>query len=121
MKLCLDEMYSTQIAVALRGDGHDVCAVKERPELLGVGDAELWRRAGSERRTLVTENAQDFMPIVQQTVAAGEVHHGIVFSSPKSMPGSTATIGIFVTSLGRLLEHYPGDDDFVGQTVWLQP
>jgi hypothetical protein len=121
VRMCLDELYSPAIASALRTNGHDVCAVKERSDLRSMLDAELWSWAQAEKRALVTENVADFAPIVQQTAAAGQSHWGIIYSSHRSMPRSSATIGIFVLRLGELLERFPGDDDFVDQTHWLQP
>ena len=41
MKLLLDEMWSSDIAVQLRRRGHDVDAVAERPELRGKADSFL--------------------------------------------------------------------------------
>lgn len=121
MRMCLDAMYSPKIASELRTNGHDVCAVKERTELVSLHDPEIWNWVLAEKRALVTENVGDFAPIVQQTAVAGQSHWGIIYSSPRSMPRSSATIGLFVLRLGEILERFPGEDDFVDQTHWLQP
>lgn len=121
MKLCLDEHYSPEIADALRGRGHDVCSVKERPELTGLSDQELLARLVGEQRALLTENVADFMPLVQQAAAAGEVHYGLVFSSSRSLPRSRETIGLFVERLNELLQAHPGERDSVDRTFWLKP
>ena len=121
MKLCLDEHYSPQIAVDLREAGHDVVSVKERPELESLGDAELLAVMIAERRALLTENVADFAPLIRQMAAVGESHHGIVYSSSRSMPRSRSTIGMFVDALAELVRRFPGDDDFVDRIAWLNP
>ena len=122
MRLCLDEHYSSEIALQLRdAHGHDVYAVKERPGLVGLSDIELWSRVQGERRTLLTENVHDFEPIRKQAEAVGEMHYGIVYSSSRSMPRSRNTIGLFVERLRELMDANQGDDDFIDRTHWLSP
>ena len=121
MRLCLDEHYAPQIAAALRELGLDVVALKERPELRGIGDLELLAAVQAERRALMTENVSDFMPLIHELAARGENHWGFVFTSPVSMPRGSGTIGLFIEALHRLLTARPGEDDFVDQIWWLQP
>lgn len=121
MRLCLDEHYSKDIAAQLRKREQAVDCVKERTDLVGLGDDELWRRMQAEHRALLTENVGDFVPLVSQSLAAGDTHWGVVFSSPRSMPRGAATIGVFVASLEALMRQFPGDDDFCGRIEWLQP
>lgn len=121
MRLCLDEHYSARIAEELRGRGRDVLAVSERAELRARSDPELWELLQSDRRALLTENVGDFVPFLRQAAAASEDHWGIVFSSPRSMPRGTTTIGLFVQRLDELMDRYPGDDDFRNAVQWLQP
>ena len=119
MRLCLDEHYSPQIAVELRGRGYDVICVKERPELESLTDGELLAVMTTERRALLTENVGDFMPLIRQAVAAGQPHYGLIFSSATSMPRSRNTIGAFVRRLDAILRARPKDDDFIGLVEWL--
>jgi hypothetical protein len=121
VRLCLDERYTTHIAAALRERGHDASAVNERPELRGLEDRERLAIMQSERCALLTENASDFMPIVQELAVRNEDHWGVVFSSPVSMPRGTWTIGLFVEALHRLLTERPAEDDLLNQVWWLQP
>lgn len=119
MRLCLDEHYATQLAIALRELGHAVAAVNERPELRGLGDRELLAVMQAERCALLTENASDFMPIVHDLAARSENHWGVVFSSPASMPRGAGTIGVFVVALDRLLTERPAEDALLNQIWWL--
>jgi hypothetical protein len=121
VKVCLDEHYSSEISSQLRNRGHDIWSVKERPEFVAVSDEELWSRMRTEQRALLTENVQDFMPLVQQTAALGESHYGVIFSSSRSMPRSRATIGIFIERLEEILARPPRDEDFIDHVEWLQP
>ena len=119
MRLCLDEHYSPQIAAGLRGLGYDVDCVKERPELESLSDGELLAVMTTEQRALLTENVVDFMPLIRQTVAAGQRHYGLIFSSAASMPRSRNTIGTFVQRLEAILRAHPQDDDFIDMVKWL--
>lgn len=119
MRLCLDEHYSPQIAEELRRAGHDVTSVKERPELVGLSDSELLAAADAEQRTLLTENVQDFAPLIALRAANGVSHYGIVYTSPESMPRAKATIGAYVRALAALLAGNPADDAFADRVHWL--
>jgi Domain of unknown function (DUF5615) len=121
VRLCLDEMYSPQIAVALREAGHDVDCAKERPELQNLPDEELLSVMTQERRALLTENASDFRPIAKRLAAENVSHYGLVFSSNSSMPRGKGTIGLYMHALSDLLQRHPGDDDLVDQEEWLSP
>jgi hypothetical protein len=119
VRLCLDEHYSPEIARLLRDRGHDVSAVKERPELVGLPDAQLVAALQAERSALLTENVQDFVPIAQALAARGEEHWGFVFTSSRSLPRGSGTIGRYVDLLDAFLCERPGEDDLKNQVSWL--
>jgi hypothetical protein len=119
VRLCLDEHYSREIAAQLRQAGHDVDAVQGRPELVQLADADLLSVMTSERRALLTENVADFDPLLRQLAARGESHYGVIYSSPRSMPPSRNTIGMFVERLDEILRSHAGDDAFVNRVEWL--
>ena len=121
MKLCLDEHYSPDIAAALREAGHDVASVKERPELVSLSDEELLSTMADERRALLTENVQDFAPLIRRRSAEATSHYGVIYTSPRSMPRSKATIAAYVRALAGLLQKYEGDEDFLERVEWLAP
>lgn len=93
VKLCLDEHYSPQIADQLRRAGHDVTSVEERPELVGLPDSELLAAVEAEQRALLTENVRDVAPLIALPAANGESHHGVIYTSPESMPRAKSTAG----------------------------
>lgn len=121
MRLLLDEHYSPRIAEDLRSRGHDVVSATERGDLRGVGDRELLRLAAADGRALVTENVADFMPLVREAAAGGDRHFGVVFTSSRSMPRSSKTIGRFGEELDRFLRDRPAHDALADQVHWLTP
>lgn len=118
MRLLLDEHYSPTIAEQLRNRGHDVVAVRERDDLRGLDDRELWKRASAEGRAVMTEDVADFMPLAREAAAAGERHFGVIFTSPRSLPRGTGTIGVYVERLDRFLRDRPADDALTDQVYW---
>ena len=121
MRFLLDEMYSQDIAAGCRARGVDVVSVHERPDLEGEpDDAEVLRAAARERPVLVSNNHKDLVPIVDRFAGEGEEHYGVLLTSDRSMPRSTATIGFFVRSI---VEYAAGatDDDLMNSYDWLSP
>jgi predicted nuclease of predicted toxin-antitoxin system len=113
MKLLLDEMYSPDVAVRLRSRGHDAVSIRERPELVAVGDDGLLAALAAEERTLVTNNLLDFVPLVRSALAEGAEHPGVFLTSDRSMPRNRAGIGRFVSRLEELLTE-PASPDTTG-------
>lgn len=103
MKLVLDEMYSPKIGRKLRDLGHDVISVKDRLDLVSSSDPDLVSLMTAEDRAIVTNNALDFVPLINQLEAAGVEHPGVFLTSDKSLPRSRATIGRYVEVLDSLL------------------
>ena len=63
MKFLIDEMYRERVAELLREEGHDAVHVRSIG-LGGAPDADVLARAVDEGRTVVTENACDFLPLL---------------------------------------------------------
>lgn len=120
MKLLLDEHLRLSIARLLRDRGHDVVAVLERPDLIGMLDDHVWKVAITEGRTVVTENARDFVPATRATNAAGRTHPGLVLISPRTVLRSRAATGFLVEALHRLAVTNPGDS-FSDRVTWIEP
>ena len=110
MKLVLDEHYSKLIAEQLRARGHDVVSVKERADLEGLLDDQLFATMAVEQRAILTENWADFGRLMQQAAASGATHYGVVFSSRQQLPRSRETVGLYVDVLDGFLTRHPGDD-----------
>lgn len=118
MRLLLDELYSKEIAEGLRARGHDVVSVKERPELEGLRDEQLFRLMAAERRAIVTENWSDFNRLVRWAADEGLTHYGVVFSSRRKLPRSRETIGLYVRVLDDFLTRHRADDALLDSSCW---
>lgn len=119
MRLVLDEMYSPQIASQLRSRNHDVLSVSERPDLMGRSDEELFAAMAADNRAIVTNNAADFVPLLQRAAADGTGHAGLLLTSDRSLPRTKAGIGRYVAVLDELLASHSADDSFRNQMRWL--
>jgi hypothetical protein len=79
VRLLLDANLSgRRLARPLRGDGHDVLALSERPELEGLADPEVLALAAAEGRILITRNSRDFAPLLRDWAEAGRSHAGCI-------------------------------------------
>lgn len=121
MRLLLDELYPQAIAITLRGRGFDVVSLHELPGLEGIRDEQVLARAADEGRALVTENTADFVPIVRRWLAEGRTHHGLLLTSPASLPRSRDTVGRHVRALGDFLGAHPEADPLQDQVRWVPP
>jgi len=119
VKLLLDEHYSPEIARQLRTRGHDVVAVAERADLVGLSDDELLRRMARERRAIMTNNVKDFMPLASRVTLGADDHYGLLLTSDRSMPRRSGTIGRFVDTLDVFLQCHQGEDSYCNQVRWL--
>ena len=113
-------MFPAQLAVVLRErHGVDAISVRERRDLAGSADGDVFAAAQAEERAVVTENVRDFRPIAREWEAAGRLHHGVVLTSnrryPRARPG---TIGRLVTNLARLAREAVSDEPS-NEEVWL--
>jgi hypothetical protein len=107
VKLLLNEMWSSKIAIELRRRGLDVVSATEvgvASRYSGVPDDEVLWRAQEDSRAVVTDNIADFSAIHTAVQAQGRTHLGIVFALrphfDRSQPG---IIGVMVRSLERFL------------------
>jgi len=119
LRLLLDEHYSPAIAEQLRERSHDVVAVTERPDLVGLNDAQLFALAAAERRAIVTENWGDFQREIQDAAATGMTHYGVLLTSRKQLPRGKDTIGLYVKVLDDFLARHPAEDALLNTYRWL--
>ena len=119
MKLLLDEHYTPEIARELRARGHDVLAVKERPELVSRSDRLLFAAMAAEKRAIATEDVGDFRPLVIEVVARGTDHYGLLCISRRRYPRSRQAIGLLVEALDHFMTAHPRVDALAGSERWL--
>lgn len=119
MRLLLDEHYSPEIARQLRTRGHDVVAVAERADLVGLGDDELLRRMAREQRAILTKNVKDFVPLSSRAALERDDHFGPLLTSDKSMPRRNDAIGRLVDALDAFLQCHQAEDSCRNQVQWL--
>ncbi len=118
MRLLLDEHYANEIAAALRAAGHDAVTVSER-ELMGTDDESLLALASSESRALLSNNAQDFVPLVIRWAGSGQDHCGLLLTSDASLPRGRNAIGRYIEILRALMDDNPGARALANQVRWL--
>lgn len=119
MKLVLDEHYSPTDALQLRERGYDVIAVVESAELRQLPDEELLRWAQRDRRVVVTENVRDFMVLHRAFLNGGELHAGMLFTSPHAFPRRTGAVGHLIDALSAFLEDHAGTESLDSDVAWL--
>lgn len=120
MKLLLDEMYPPQIAELLRRAGHDAVSVHERPLLRSTPDPTIYAAAQTEARVVITNNARDYAVILRESAKSGASHHGVIFTSDRSLPRSRNDIGRYAEVLDDLMCAHPDDDALSNRVVWLK-
>lgn len=119
MKLLLDEMFSSIVAVQMRARGHDVVAIAERPEWRSLPDSDVIELARAEQRAVVTANLRDFRPLHAELVAAGGDGHAGLVLVPSSFPLTKDATGRLVSALEERLADYPGDHDLANGETWI--
>jgi hypothetical protein len=119
LRLLLDEHFSQLIAEQLRERSHDVIAVTERTDLIGLRDVELFALLPAERRAIMTENWGDFRRELQNAAATGITHYGVLFTSRKQLPRGKQTIGLYVRALDEFLANHRAEDALLNSYRWL--
>jgi hypothetical protein len=119
VRLILDEHYSPEIARRLRAKGHDVAAVAERADLIGLGDQELFHRMGLEERAIMTNNVKDFVPLAHRAAVEGRDHSGLLLTSDKSLSRRLDAVGRTVDALHEFLSRHDDKDSCRNQVRWL--
>lgn len=108
MRILLDEMYPPVIAQRLRDAGVEAVALLELDGLPGLPDAQVLEAARDARRSLVTENVADYMPLHAEALADGSGHCGLIFTTNAKCPrGAPGTVGALVTAIGELTRNRP--------------
>lgn len=85
MRFLIDEMFHGGIAERLRVAGHDAVHVGEIG-MAGVEDADIVERSAAENRVVVTENAADFVALLDARTAAGLTAPPVIIALKRTMP-----------------------------------
>ncbi len=105
MKVLLDEMYPTRVAVALRTDGIEASTVAELG-LAGSADPDVFAAALAGGYALVTENVGDFTRLAAEHSTAGGHHHGLLIalsSRFSRQPAGSAALVAAVSDVAQQL------------------
>jgi predicted nuclease of predicted toxin-antitoxin system len=79
MRFLLDAHVSgRRVGGPLRGNGHDVRALDQEPELEGLDDEDVLALASEDGRILVTHNVADFPEILREWAGGGRSHAGVI-------------------------------------------
>lgn len=120
MRLLLDEHLSPSVAGELRRLGYDVIAVAERDDLRGRSDDEIFARAATDGRAIVTFDVGDYLALVRRSVQLRRRHGGLVLLAQGRSWSSGRASGRLVAVLAGLVAAHPGDDAFADRVEWLQ-
>jgi len=85
VKFLIDEMFSEDVARQLRDAGHDAVHVCELG-LRAAPDPDLLTAATTAARVVVTENAADFLPLLDARIAAAVDVTPVVIALKTSLP-----------------------------------
>jgi Domain of unknown function (DUF5615) len=102
VKFLVDEMFGPEVVGRLRSSGHEAVGVREL-DLAGKDDAAVLARAVREERVLVTENAADFVPLLDERAAAGERLVPVLVALKRNLPRGA---GAMANALGRRLDKW---------------
>lgn len=99
MRFLIDELFSPAVARHLTDLGHDARHVRDIG-LVGRTDDEEFDRATAEDRVVVTENAVDFVALLDAAVGSGAVTPPVVLALKRTLP---ADAGAMANELAKRL------------------
>lgn len=105
MRFLVDEMFGPDVASRLGALGHDAVHVRD----LGLGgapDEDVLARAVAEERVVVTENAADFVALLERRTAMGMPLTPVVVALKRHLPRSA---GALAPALAEKLARWADD------------
>lgn len=115
MKFLLDEMYGERVAELLGERNHHAVHVRGTG-LGGAPDTDVLARAAEEDRTLITENAADFLPLLDQRQSAGLPMTPVLVALTAGRGGG----GALHARLADAIDHWAGaNSDPYAHAHWL--
>ncbi|CAN5798252.1 hypothetical protein BH20ACT6_BH20ACT6_05180 [soil metagenome] len=107
MRFLIDEMFSPAVARHLTELGHDALHVRD-VGLSGRTDDEVFDRATAEDRTVVTENAVDFVALLNAATSAGLVTAPVVLTLKRTLPADAGAMAHELAErLARWADNHP--------------
>lgn len=107
MRFLVDEMFSPAVAEHLTEAGHDAMHVSE-VHLRAVPDSRIVAYAAEADRVVVTENAADFVPTVEERTAAGQVVPAVIIALRRNLPREAgALVAELASRLASWAEEHP--------------
>jgi predicted nuclease of predicted toxin-antitoxin system len=95
-------MFHPDVAAQLRAAGHDALHVGEIG-MNGTEDADILTRAASDDLVIVTENAVDFVPLLDVRTATGLATPPVVIALKRTLP---RTAGAMTHHLAKRLTNW---------------
>ena len=108
MKVLLDEMYPTRVAVALRAEGIEATTVAELGPA-GSADPDVFAAALAGGYALVTENVGDFTRLAAEHSTAGGHHHGLLIALSSRFSRQPAGFAALVAALSEAAQQLLAD------------
>ena len=107
MRFLIDEMFSAAVARHLRDLGHDARHVRDLG-LAGSTDDELLAVATAQDRVVVTENAVDFLALLDAAATAGVLTPPVVLARGRTLPPDAgAMANELANRLARWAHNHP--------------
>lgn len=107
MRFLIDEMFSPAVARHLTDLGHDARQVRDLGPA-GRTDDEVFDRATAEERIVVTENAVDFVALLDAAASGGLVTAPVVLALKRTLPAGAGTMAHeLATRLARWADDHP--------------
>jgi predicted nuclease of predicted toxin-antitoxin system len=108
VRLLLDEMWTSTIALELRKRGFDVIAISEPAHAgryAGISDDEVFARAQDDGRAIVTDNIADYEQARRDPENRSQAHHGLLYAlnPPFNRRRGERVIGQMVSALAHFL------------------
>lgn len=91
MRFLVDEMFGPETAARLVKAGHDAVHVGQLG-LTGAEDHDVLTRAAEEDRVVVTENAVDFIALLDSRTAAGLAVVPVVIALKRCLPAGAGAM-----------------------------
>lgn len=107
MRLLVDEIFSPEVARHLSDAGHDAAYVSD-VDLRATADHRIVAYAAEADRVVVTENAADYVPIIQARTAGGEPVLPVVIALRRNLPRMAGALaGELARRLDLCAEEHP--------------